>query len=35
MQAIAYRFTFFLVFISLSIVLFSLRRRQIREENLV
>lgn len=34
MQAILYRFTFFLVYISLAIVLWAVRRRQIREERL-
>ena len=33
-QAILYRFTFFLVFISLSIILWVIRRRQIIEERL-
>jgi len=33
-QAILYRFTFFLVFISVSIILWALRRRQIIEERL-
>jgi hypothetical protein len=34
-QAIVYRFTFFMVFISLSLILWAIRRRQIVEENLV
>ena len=33
-QAILYRFTFFLVFISLSIILWAIRRQQILEERL-
>lgn len=33
--AIVYRFTFFMVFISLSLILWAIRRRQIVEENLV
>jgi hypothetical protein len=33
-QAILYRFTFFLVFISISIILWAIRRRQIIEERL-
>jgi hypothetical protein len=34
-QALISRFTFFLVFISLSIILWAIRRRQILDENLV
>jgi hypothetical protein len=33
-QAILYRFTFFVFFIALSLVLWAVRRRQISEENL-
>ena len=33
-QAILYRFTFFLAFISASIILWAIRRRQILEENI-
>jgi hypothetical protein len=34
-QAILYRYVFFLVFLSLSIILWAIRRRQIVEDNLV
>jgi hypothetical protein len=33
-QAVLYRFTFFLVYISLAIILWLVRRRQIREERI-
>jgi len=33
-QAIVYRFTFFIAFIGLSLVLFAIRRQQIRKEKL-
>jgi hypothetical protein len=34
-QAFIYRFTFFLVFISLSLILWAIRRRQIMDENII
>jgi hypothetical protein len=34
-QAILYRYTFFLVFISASVILWVIRRQQIGEENLI
>jgi hypothetical protein len=33
-QAILYRFTFFVIFIAVSLILWAIRRRQITEENL-